>query len=156
MELMEFTQEDYNGLYAFMEPLWLETYGAILSKAQILFLLQKYFSQEGIENYRKQGYRYQKIGEVGVLVTVEREREIYIDKLYLLPTARGKGVAERVFEHLKKAGKDLTLNVNQANERAIKCYLKNGFAVERKTKIELENGMVNYDYEMRLSKEKDE
>ena len=114
------------------------------------FLLHKYFSPEGLAHFRAQGYRYQKIADAGVLVTVERGEDVYVDKLYLLPSHRGHGYAKAVFEQLKTLGKDITLNVNQANERAVKCYLKNGFVVERQVEILLDNGMVNCDYEMRL------
>ena len=150
MLFIDFTEKDFEGLYDFMRPLWLDTYGSILPVEQIEFLLQKYFSAEGIAQFRAKGYRYQKIGDAGVLVTVEKPDSIYVDKLYLLPSQRGHGYAKAVFDELKTLGKDITLNVNQANERAVKCYLKNGFVIERKTDILLENGMVNCDYEMRL------
>ena len=150
MLFTDFTEKDYLNLYDFMRPIWLETYGSFLPVEQIEFLLQKYFSTDGLAYFRAQGYRYQKIANIGVLVTVDRGEEIYLDKLYLPPSHRGHGYAESVFEELKKAGKDITLNVNQANERAVKCYLKNGFIIERTTDILLENGMVNRDYEMRL------
>lgn len=146
----DFTQDDFAGLYSFMRPIWLETYGGFLPAEQIEFLLQKYFSEDGLKHFLSLGYRYRKIADAGVLVTVDRGDTIYIDKLYLSPFQRGHGYAKAVFDELKKAGKDLTLNVNQANERAVKCYLKNGFIIERTTDIVLENGMINRDYEMRL------
>jgi len=154
IRLLDFTTEDYEKLHDFMRPLWLATYGEILPPPQIEFLLEKYFSKAGLAHYRAQGYRYRKIGDNGVLVTVEKDGEIYIDKLYLLPSARGKGIPTEVFKELQKSGKDLTLNVNRANERAVKCYLKNGFQIERETEILLDNGMVNCDYEMRLTARK--
>lgn len=154
IELLDFTTEDYGNIYAFMRPLWLTTYGEILPTEQIEFLLEKYFSKEGLAHYRALGYRYRKIGEIGVLVTVEKEKELYIDKLYLLPSARGMGIPREIFQELQKSGKDLTLNVNRANERAVKCYLKNGFQIERETEILLDNGMINCDYEMRLKTKK--
>jgi len=150
MLLKDFLEQDFDNLYDFMRPLWLETYGDILPVTQIEFLLDKYFSKEGLTHFRSLGYRYRKIADVGVLVTVDKGTEIYLDKLYLLPSARGHGYAKSVFEALKTEGKDITLNVNQANERAVKCYLKSGFVIERKTNIPLGHGMVNCDYEMRL------
>ncbi len=150
MLFADFNEKDYLGLYDFMRPIWLETYGGFLPVEQIEFLLQKYFSLEGLAHFRAQGYRYRKIADAGVLVTVDKGEYIYLDKLYLLPSQRGHGYAEAVFDELKKAGKDIALNVNQSNERAVKCYLKNGFVIERTTDVLLENGMINRDYEMRL------
>ncbi len=148
MEWQEFTEKDFEGLYAFMQPLWLETYGDFLPKKQILTLLDKYFSVDGLAHYRAAGYRYYKIDDVGVLVYRESEEEVYIDKLYLLPTARGKGYPAFVFEKLSQKGKDIRLNVNRNNARAVGCYLKNGFSIEKKEEIPIGEGMVNCDYVM--------
>ena len=152
MQLIPFTNDDFKGLYDFMQPLWLKTYGEILPREQILFLVDKFFSKEGLRYYVEQGYQYRKIDDVGVVVFVERENETYMDKLYLLPCARGKGYPAFVFDELAKSGKDVALSVNQANARALKCYIKNGFEVERAVDVDLGNGMVNHDFLMRRKK----
>lgn len=152
MILNDFTNDDSENLYAFMQPLWLETYGDFLPNEQILFLLAKYFSPTGLQKYREKGYLYKKIDNVGVLVFIERETDVYIDKLYLLQSARGKGYAKFVFDELLKIGKPLSLNVNQNNARAVACYLKNGFTIVEQTDITLENGMINRDYVMQKKK----
>lgn len=149
MKLTAFTKKDFETVYDFMRPLWLETYGAILPKQQIEFLLNQYFSLEALDCFRAKGYQYRKIDDVGVLVFVERETEVYIDKLYLLPSARGKGYPPQIFNELLTLGKDLVLNVNQGNERAVHCYQKNGFIIDEKIAIQLGHGMVNYDFVMR-------
>jgi len=148
MELIDFEEKDFLNLYDFMSPIWHETYGNILPKAQIDFLLNKYFSTAALEYYRAQGYQYKKIDGVGVLVFVEREKDVYLDKLYLTPSVRGKNYPAFVFAWLQRLGKDITLNVNQSNERAVRCYLKNGFVILSKTDIDLGDGMVNCDYVM--------
>lgn len=149
MQLTPFTKRDFETLYNFMQPIWEETYGDILSKEQIFFLLDKYFSPDGLRHYRALGYQYYKIDKIGVLVTVEKNDSIYIDKLYLPPKAREKQYPTFVFNELLKHGKDLTLNVNQNNARAVRCYLKNGFCIEETIEIPLGNGMTNCDYVMR-------
>ena len=151
MQLLDFTEKDYTTLYDFMKPIWLETYAHILSNEQILFLLEKYFALSHIKEFLKSGYVYRKIDNIGVLVYVERETDVYIDKLYLLPCARGKGYPSFVFSTLKKERKKpLALKVNQVNERAFQCYLKNGFHILKEEKIDLGNGMYNVDYIMQL------
>ena len=42
MRLTEFTEQDFLELYNFMLPIWLETYGRILSAEHLDFLLTKY------------------------------------------------------------------------------------------------------------------
>ncbi|MBQ8342695.1 MAG: GNAT family N-acetyltransferase [Clostridia bacterium] len=151
--LTAFSKQDFDGLYAFMRPLWHETYGSILPAKQIDFLLDKYFSKNALNAYRIQGYEYFYVENVGVLVIQERENEVYLDKLYLLPAARGKGYPKKVFAELLKRGKDILLNVNQGNERAVKCYQKNGFIIDEVIDIDLGGGMVNQDYIMRKKAE---
>ncbi len=148
MLLRKFQKEDFACLRSFMTPLWHETYGKIIPKEQIDFLLEKYFSEPALVAFQAKGYEYYKIDETGVLVYVERETELYIDKLYLPSSMRGKGYPQRVFSELLKHGKPLRLNVNQANERAVQCYLKNGFQIVQKIDINLGNGMTNCDYVM--------
>ena len=153
MELKAFEEKDYNELYDFMKPIWFETYQSIIPKKQIEYLLDHYFSTDNIANFKLKGYKYYKVlddGFKGVVVYVENENELYLDKLYFPLIERGKGYAQGVFKELLRLGKDITLNVNQSNERACRCYLKNGFVIDEEQIIELEDGMINKDYRMRL------
>ena len=151
MQMTDFTSSDFDGLYEFMRPIWLETYGEFLPKGQILTLLDKYFSKEGIAHYRALGYEYKKLDDAGVLVFCEHDDHVYLDKLYLLPKFRGKGYPVYALNELLKRKKDVLLNVNQHNARALKCYLKNGFTIDKEEIIDLGNGMKNVDYVLRLS-----
>ena len=148
MKLTAFTQKDFENLYDFMKPIWLDTY-SFLPQEQVFFLLEKYFSPSALAQFQTAGYRYYKIDNVGVLVFVEKEDCIYIDKLYLLPSARGQRYPEFIFQELSAYNKDILLNVNQNNARAVACYLKNGFVIDEKIDIPLGDGMVNCDYVMR-------
>ncbi len=149
MQLTPFTEQDFERLYDFMRPIWLETYGEILPADQLDYLLDKYFSLAGVAHYRNLGYQYRNIDDVGVLVYVDKGDYTYMDKLYLAPSARGKGYPAFVFQELIKLGKDVMLNANQKNARAVKCYQKNGFVLEREELVDLGNGMINPDYVMR-------
>lgn len=149
MKLTPFSEQDFDNLYDFMRPIWLETYGQVLPHDQLEYLLDKYFSKDGVRVYRDLGYEYRKIDDVGVLVYVDKGEYTYMDKLYLAPCGRGKGYPKLVFEYLLSLGKDVVLNANQRNARAVKCYLKNGFSIEREELVDLGNGMFNPDYVMR-------
>ena len=144
-----FTLQDFDNLYNFMLPIWKKTYKGIISDKQIDFLVNKYFKKENVDKFLQQGYEYYKIFDKGVLIFLEREKDIFLDKLYLDESLRGKNIPSLAFEFLLKRKKDITLNVNQGNERAVKCYLKNGFTIEVSHDVVLENGMINKDYIMR-------
>jgi ribosomal protein S18 acetylase RimI-like enzyme len=130
-----------------MSPIWQETY-SFLPKEQVNLLLDKYFSVKNIESFLASGYEYYSVNGEGVLVVLEQEVGLYVDKLYLLPSARGKNLPKKVFEFLLKRGKKLYLNVNKNNKRAINCYLKNGFKITKQEDILLGNGLINCDYVM--------
>ena len=149
MEIRAFTPQDFAEIYEFMYPLWHETYGGFLTKEHIDFLLDKFFSKKGLDEYRALGYEYYKLGDDGVLVFIEKENETYMDKLYLRPCARGKGYPAQAFAFMAKRGKDLVLSANRNNARAVKCYQKNGFVIEKQIDIDFGNGMVNCDYILR-------
>ena len=149
MKLIAFEQRDFDGLYSFMQPLWHETYGGFLSKEHIDRLLDCYFSPIALKRYKSLGYEYYKLDNVGVLVFVDRGDYVYMDKLYLLPQARGKGYPAFAFEQMAKRGKDIMLSANRQNARALKCYQKNGFVIVEEKEIDFGNGMINYDYILR-------
>ena len=156
MEIKPFEKEDFSELFNFMKPLWEETYGSILPARQIEFLLDHYFSDEAVSGFIGKGYKYFTLKEenrlCGVTVICDgKDGSVYLDKLYINEDSRGKGYPGKVFGFLLGSGKDVTLNVNQKNARAIKCYKKNGFKVEEEQKIDLGDGMTNVDYFMRLT-----
>jgi ribosomal protein S18 acetylase RimI-like enzyme len=141
-------EEEKAGLLAFMRPIWEETY-AFLPREQIDLLLMKYFSPEGLCRYGEMGYEYFRVSDGehwGILVIREREGDVYLDKLYFPPSARGRGLASAAFAFLEKRGKPILLNVNQKNLRAIRCYEKNGFRRVSEERIDLGRGLVNVDF----------
>ncbi|MBO5711497.1 MAG: GNAT family N-acetyltransferase, partial [Acholeplasmatales bacterium] len=152
MKLVEFKENDYDLLYDYMKPLWIETYEHIIGINQVEFLLDKYFNLNNIKNYIKKGYQYFKIVDEGltrgVVIYYIDTDYIYLDKLYLPKEERGKGYPNFVFNELLKVKKKIILNVNQANYRALNCYKKNGFEILEEEHINLGNNMINIDYKM--------
>ena len=156
MKLIPFTKEDFAMIHGFMYPIWHETYDNVISEEQTDFLIERYFSDAGLKEFQSKGYKYFKVFDkktVGITVISEKNGETYLDKLYLLPESRGKGYASFVFSELLKLGRDVTLNVNQGNARAVACYRKNGFIIDEEEIIDLGGGMINRDYKMRLKAE---
>lgn len=155
MYLIRLNNDEYKDLYDYMYPIWHETYKNVIPTEQIDFLLNKYFKLDNINSFINKGYEYFKIFDnelIGYVVINELTNEIYLDKLYISGKFRGLGYPSKVFKYLLMRNKDITLNVNQENKRAINCYKKNGFLIEEIEIINLGDGMVNKDYRMRLFK----
>lgn len=55
---------------------------------------------------------------------------VWIEDLYLLPEARGRGTAGRFFRFLEEKYPDaiFRLEVEEENENAVRAYLKSGFS----------------------------
>lgn len=88
--------------------------------------------------------------EAGFISFQEREKETYLDKLYLKKEYRHRGLGKMIFAWLLQTyEKDIQLNVNQGNARAVNVYLRSGFVIEREETIPLPGGLINKDYIMR-------
>jgi GNAT superfamily N-acetyltransferase len=123
------------------EETWWPTYGPILEKEQITFMLGEIYSAEKISKQLE-------TGEQTFLLLLEADEpvafagysprdedpEIYkLHKLYCLPKTQGKGYGKilinAVIDEVRKAGKHtLDLNVNRHN-KALTFYEKMGFKI---------------------------
>ncbi len=72
---------------------------------------------------------------VGYTAYEETQQQIYLSKLYLHQSTRGKGYASQVFDWYEEitSGKTLHLNVNKQNQQAIAVYEHRGFRVSERT-----------------------
>ncbi len=154
------------------ERTWPSTYGHIISKEQIDFMLDWMYSDDSLAEQLQKGHQFfiagiQKedgqIEEVGFCsVSAEQADEAMnhslnahkLNKLYVLPTAHGTGsgkaLLHKAIEVAKAEGSSsLFLQVNKANN-AYQFYLKNGFVNESDSVFDIGNGYVMDDYIMRL------
>jgi ribosomal protein S18 acetylase RimI-like enzyme len=147
-------EEDYRKLMPTAKPIWEKTYSGVIPPEQIAFLLDKYFSLPHLAEYRQNGYEYYWIQEenniAGFTAYKVYPDHIYLDKLYLKEEFQHKGIGKAVFDELlRKYGKDLVLNVNQHNSKAVKAYLASGFEIIEEQTIPLEGKLINVDFVMK-------
>jgi GNAT superfamily N-acetyltransferase len=123
------------------EETWWPTYGPILEKEQITFMLGEIYSAEKISKQLETGEQtFLLLLEADEPVAFagysprEEDPEIYkLHKLYCLPKTQGKGYGKilinAVIDEVRKAGKHtLDLNVNRHN-KALTFYEKMGFKI---------------------------
>jgi GNAT superfamily N-acetyltransferase len=139
---------------------WPITYGEILSKEQLDYMLDLIYSDEAL---RKQMANNEQlfylisdseatIGFIGIEHNYKNENITKIHKIYLLPETQGKGYGKKVFEFieelaLKSNSKHLLLNVNRFNT-ALNFYKKLGLEIKEEVNIEIGNGYLMEDYVM--------
>ena len=146
------------------EAIWREYYTDILGKAQVDYMLAHLQSAEAIRRQiMQEAYCYFLIGYDGDLIgyaaVQEQEESLFLSKLYLLHSARGKGAATQVLSELERMAHEkglprIWLTVNRNNRNSIAIYQKKGFRILREEAAPIGGGFVMDDYIM--EKELDE
>jgi GNAT superfamily N-acetyltransferase len=139
---------------------WPVTYGEILSRAQIDYMLDLFYSEETLTD---------KLANIGHDFLVLKENEIchgfascehhYLNsnctrlhKLYFLPEYQGKGMGKLMLDKIIALAKEnrsdkLSLNVNRFN-KAFVFYQKMGFEIIAEEDISIGQGYLMEDYIM--------
>ncbi|MFW0714371.1 N-acetyltransferase family protein [Pedobacter sp. N23S346] len=138
---------------------WPSAYLDIIGQQQIDYMLDKMYNKGELLNQFLSGHIFliaedntHQYGFAGYSI-IDLEEKIYkLHKLYVLPSAHGKGVGKilinEVFNQVKDAGATaLQLNVNKDN-KAKDFYLKGGFTIKESVKLDIGEGFFMDDYVM--------
>ncbi|MGM9476356.1 GNAT family N-acetyltransferase [Pedobacter sp. GSP4] len=138
---------------------WPSTYLDIIGQAQIDYMLDKMYNKGELLKQFMEGHIFliaeegeNQFGFAGYSIVGHEERIYKLHKLYVLPSAHGKGVGKilinEVFNQVKDTGGTaLQLNVNKHNN-AKDFYLKAGFTVKESVKLDIGEGFFMDDYVM--------
>ncbi|MGY3765621.1 GNAT family N-acetyltransferase [Vagococcus vulneris] len=146
------TNQDIVQLFTILEPIWREVFTPIIGIDQVTYMMTNYQSIDNIKQEIASGAQYFLIrykGEnVGYTAYEETDTQIYISKLYLNNSVRGKGLSSQLFDWYDELGKGkvLHLNVNQGNEQAIKIYEHKGFKRVDERYVDIGEGYIMNDY----------
>jgi diamine N-acetyltransferase len=140
--------------------IWPSAYGAILSQAQLAYMLDKLYSIEALKE--------QLLEKNQVFLLLEEEGEYLgfcayelncdssgntkLHKLYVLPNTQGKGLGKLLLNEVEKialahANKGVFLNVNRFN-KAQEFYLAMGYTIIKTEDIDIGSGYLMEDYIM--------
>lgn len=158
--LTEGAIEDFKTIREIAYKSWPNTYGSILSKEQIDYMLDLFYSEKTLlKNLNEKGHRFLLVNEGEVCLGFASYEHNYLNqkctrlhKIYLLPEAQGKGAGKLLIEAVENLAKEnqsvvVSLNVNKFN-KAISFYKKIGFQVVSDEEILLEHGYKMEDYKM--------
>ena len=138
---------------------WPETYGQILSKAQLNFMLDKFYALDFLKLNSDNNQLFyiieenqKPIGFIGIEHNFEGKLITKIHKLYVLPDNQGKGIGKLIINFIADLAKKshsecLILNVNRFNKATI-FYQKTGFKIIQEVNIEIGNGYLMEDFVM--------
>ncbi len=139
---------------------WPDTYGSILSKEQLDYMLDKMYAIATLtDNLLYKGHHFILVKENDICLGFTSFEHHYLDKkvtrlhkLYLLPETQGKGIGKLVLDSIVTFSKEneserISLNVNKFN-KAFSFYKKMGFEVVAEEDLEIGNVYLMEDYKM--------
>ena len=154
------TAGDVGPLYALAREIWYAHYPAIISVAQIEYMLEeRYNAGVVLAELQRDGMWWDKLliaGEMAGFASYflsGNAGEMKLDKLYVHPRLQRRGyggmMIDRACEVARSRGcSRLVLAVNKNNRSAIAAYLKHGFSVGEAVVKDIGGGFVMDDYIM--------
>ncbi|HEY4619106.1 MAG TPA: GNAT family N-acetyltransferase [Flavobacterium sp.] len=151
---------DYKIIQEIAHQTWPDTYGAILSKEQLDFMLNAFYSEKALaDDVTSKGHHFLLAKENDVVLgfasyehNYQENNRTRIHKIYVLPQTQGKGIGNALIIYIERLAVDyhstvLSLNVNRFN-KALTFYQKKGFEVIKEVDIEIGHGYLMEDYVM--------
>ncbi|AOM79996.1 GNAT family N-acetyltransferase [Pedobacter steynii] len=154
------TSKDYPIIQEIAHQTWPDTFGAILSKEQISYMLEMMYSTPALtEQTEKKGHHFLivkdediPLGYASYELNYKGSSKTKIHKIYILPEAQGKGVGKLLMNTITDVAREnqnntLSLNVNRDNS-AFDFYSKIGFEKVGEENIDIGDGFLMEDYIM--------
>ena len=159
IRIVRATLADLKTITGIAHKTWPLTYGEILSKEQLDYMLNAFYSDKGLRENIENGHEFILAKEADSILGFasfephyEKGNAIKIHKIYILPETQGKGIGKLLIDTIalfakEKNATSLLLNVNRFNT-ALTFYQKLGFKIIQEIDIELDFGYLMEDYVM--------
>jgi len=151
------TVGDFQIIEDLATTIWTKHYTPIIGKGQVDYMLHKFQSVTTIKDQINQGVNYyilyySKVA-VGYFSIVKKETSLFLNKLYVLDSMRGKGIGKKAILFIDEKAleldcKTISLTVNKYNTNAIKAYEKMRFVTIKAIVQDIGNGYVMDDFYM--------
>ena len=137
--------------------IWNQHFIPIIGKAQVDYMLEKFQSKRAISEQIESGYSYYLLkadsDHVGYMGICPKEDELFLSKLYIRASQRGKGFGREAIGFLEDLARErglskITLTVNKNNTDSIKAYEEFGFTNLGVFVQDIGGGFVMDDYKM--------
>jgi ribosomal protein S18 acetylase RimI-like enzyme len=153
------TSADIPWLRQLADEIWHAHYPAIISVAQIDYMLARMYAAEVIENELQAGTCWELIRQddeaVGFLsyTCSPGAAQLKLHKLYLRVERHGQGLGQTSLRHLMDVAanlgaKEISLYVNKNNTKAVRAYQRFGFIIAESVVTAFGGGFVMDDYRM--------
>ncbi len=142
------------------KEIWPEHYIPIIGRAQVDYMLERFQSKTAVLQQMMRGTLYFLIQEnnerIGYMAVHPRGRELFLSKIYIKSSRRGKGHGRKAVQFAETLAKErglskIVLTVNKNNVSSIKAYERFGFKKTGSVIQDIGNGFVMDDYKMEKS-----
>lgn len=160
-KIIDAKEEHYPVIQSLAHKTWPHTFGKILTKEQIAYMLEWMYSIPSIGEQIAKGHHYillqnddEFIGYASYEFNYCGSHNSKLHKIYVLPECQGTGAGKLLMDEVivrtrNAKNFNLLLNVNRDNP-AIGFYQKKGFEIIRTEDIDIGNGFYMNDYVMSL------
>lgn len=147
--------QNINMVARLAREIWTEHYIPIIGKGQVDYMLDKFQSASAITAQLEEGVSYCLMelngDSVGYLSYRIEENHLFLSKIYVLASQRGKGIGKEAMRFLHEkamaAGlQKIKLTVNKYNSKSISAYEKMGFLKVNSVVKDIGKGFVMDDY----------
>jgi diamine N-acetyltransferase len=158
LQIRRATLDDLSAISELAGRIWRAHYPGILSRAQIEYMLHRMYDIEQLRRDVAAGVVYELVsdGERALGFCGYEQLpggELKLHKLYLEVSEHGRGIGSMVLRHVEEEARRrrlsrVVLGVNRLNEKAIRVYQRNGFAIREELKTDIGGGFVMDDFIM--------
>ena len=158
LQIRRATLEDLPAISELAGRIWRAHYPGILSGAQIEYMLHRMYDVDQLRRDLAAGVVYELVGEgeraLGFCGYEQLSGgELKLHKLYVEVSEHGRGIGSMVLRHVEEEARRrglsrVVLGVNRFNEKAIRAYRRNGFAIREELKTDIGGGFVMDDFIM--------
>lgn len=151
------TPGEINRVAFLADIIWKEHYTPIIGEAQVDYMLEHFQSEEAIAKQLQMGVSYYNIQTNGIangyLAFEIRGAVLFLSKIYLLNTFRGKGIGKAAIGFIEDKAKalgcaEIALTVNKYNNQSITAYTRMGFVKKGAEITDIGSGFVMDDFRM--------
>jgi len=151
--------DEIPALRALAERIWRASYATMLTPGQMDYMLAWMYSPETIAREMSEGVIWETAwlgDELSGFHSCALEPAVCrakLHKVYLLPEYQGQGLGQQLLDRVhaltaQRGAKQVWLQVNKRNARAIRAYRRAGYAVERSAIFNIGSGFVMDDFVM--------
>jgi ribosomal protein S18 acetylase RimI-like enzyme len=156
LQLVAASEENISSIQALADVIWNDHYPDIIGQEQVDYMLNRFYSVGAMKEQMREGQQFFLVlfdgREIGFVAIENRgEGSYFLNKFYISTMVQRGGIGHGVWALLRDLLPDMRemrLQVNRQNYKAINFYFKSGFVIERVADFDIGDGYFMNDFVM--------